>query len=319
MKRIPILFLILSVCLYTNIQANKLRIPTITVTKQNIADSKQYYGTLTADESRIYSISMRIDGFVENLFVTANYTKVAKNDALFAMYSPELVDAQSEFLATYNHSHLAKQKLELLGVSNKEIARLQKNRKILNKVTFYAPSDGIIFVKNINIGSGIKKGDEVLRIINIDSLWVLANINQEDLAFITQGNHKAYVSIEGFHEKIPLQFDRIYPEITDSFVRARFILSNPKHTFFPNMFAYITIESDAKSRLTLPKHAVLLKNNKYFVFIEDDGEFLPQEIQARRILGTSLYEIIDGLQEGDRVAKNALFILDSDAQNNGDF
>ncbi|RDU73749.1 hemolysin D [Helicobacter aurati] len=293
--------------------------PTIKVSRLTIADSRRYYGTIQEDESRVYSLSVRADGFIEKLFVSQIYAPVKAQQPLFSFYAPEIVDAQSEFLATLPHSHLAQQKLLLLGVDSKEIARLRSSRKINNAVTFYAPFDGVVFAKNVNRGSGVKKGDEVFRIIDISTLWVIASINQEDLPFIRQNDNRTYVQIEGYQGKVAVTLDRIYPNIVDNFVRVRFVLPNNDFTFFPNAFAQVTIESSPKERLILPKNAVLFKNNKYFVFLNDDGEFIPQEIQARRILGTRFYEIIDGLEEGQSVIKDALFIVDSDAQNNGWF
>ncbi len=97
------------------------------------------------------------------------------------------------------------------------------------------------------------------------------------------------------------------------------MIDNAKGDIFPDMFAYVFIESPATQRLTLPSNAVLYKDRKYFVFVEDDGAFLPQEVGAKRIMGTKFYEILSGVDESQKVAQNALFILDSDAQNNGDY
>ncbi|RDU59197.1 HlyD family efflux transporter periplasmic adaptor subunit [Helicobacter sp. MIT 14-3879] len=293
--------------------------PTTHVSKQTIADSRRYYGTLKEDESKIYSLSVRADGFIENLFVTQTYAQVKAREALFSFYSPEIIDAQSEFLATLPYSHLAQQKLLLLGVDSQEIAKLRNTRRIMNAITFYAPFDSLVFIKNVNKGSGVKKGEEIFQLINISTLWVIANINQEDLAFIRQNNNIAHAIIEGYQGKIEITFDKVYPNVVDNFIQARFILRNPDLKFFPNAFVQVYIESPPKERLVLPQNAVLFKNGKHFVFINDEGDFIPQEIEAKRILGTKFYEIIDGLEENQSVIKDALFVVDSDAQNNGWF
>ncbi len=292
--------------------------PTIEVSKQTMSDSKRYYGKTTEDESKVYSVSVRADGFIEKLFVDKNYMQVKAKEPLFSFYSPDIVDAQSELLATLGH-YQTQQKLLLLGVDSKEIAKIRSTHKIINAVTFYAPFDGIIFNKNVSVGSGVKKGDEIFKLINISTLWVVANINQEDLTFIKENGNIAYAKIEGHKERIKIELDKIYPNVIDNFIQVRFLLSNPNLEFFPNAFAYIDIESKPREMLVLPTNAVLFKNNKYFAFINDGGEFIPQEIQARRIKGTKFYEILDGLEKGDRVIKDALFVVDSDAQNNGWF
>ncbi len=306
----------------TQLYANTPQKPSKTtkVTKQEIKDSRIYYATLKEDESRVYSLSVRADGFIHKLLISQNFTKVSKNQPLFLFYAPEFIDAQSEYLATIDskHTSLSHKKLELLGIDTKEIATLHQTHKILNEITFYAPFDGVVFAKNFNVGSGVKKGDEVFKIINLDELWVIATINQEDLGFL-QKVANAYVKIEGFQDEIPIRLNQIYPQISNGFIQARFILPNPKGEFLPGAFGQVRLESAPHIGLTLPKNAVLYKNGKYFVFVQEDGEFLPKEIQARRILGSKDYEILQGLDEGEIVAKDALFMLDSDAQNNGEF
>ena len=306
---------------------NKIGIfPTTIVKKMQVKDSKRYYGKLQENEGSVYSLSLRVDGFIQKLFVQNTYTKVQKDSKLFTLFSTELLDAQSELLAA-SGSHfkgLAREKLELLGVDKKEIAKIQSGHRILNEITYYAPISGYIFTKNVNIGSGVKKGEEVFKIVNLDSLWVIADINEEDLSFLQNAQNKAYVEVEGVKGRSEIALELIYPNVVDNFLKVRFILQNKfldgdKVQFFPNSFAYIFIESAPRTALTLPKTALLFKNNKYFVFIKDDEEFLPQIVEVKRILGSDLYEVIEGLDEGDEVVKNALFVLDSDAQNNGDF
>ena len=291
----------------------------IEVSKMEVADSKKYYGALSADDSKVYSLSIRVDGFIEKLFVSKNYTFVKKGEPLFSLYSPELVDAQSELLATqgYNQGQLARQKLELLGVDKAQIDKIARTHRIINELIFYAPSDGFV-IKNVNVGSGVKKGDEVFRITNIDSLWLIANINQEDLE-ILQKNGRAFARIDGISGDIMLKFDMIYPEVNDNFVKVRFMVENKNRALFPNMFANVIIEGQKRDALVLPKSAVLQKNGKFIVFVDEDDEMMPQEIEARRILGSDYYEILSGLQQGDMVERNASFILDADAQNNGLF
>lgn len=322
------ILLILSITLLNaHATENKIGIfPSVAVKKEQIQDSKKYYARLSENEGSVYSLSVRADGYIQKLFVENNFTNVKKGEKLFSFFSPEILDAQSELLAASSNSYrqLAKEKLEFLGVDKKEIQKMLKTRTILNEITYYAPFSGIVFAKNFNVGSGVKKGNEVFRIVNLDTLWVVVSINQEDLEFLKTSQKEAFVEIEGIkNTKFPITLDTIYPNVVDNFLQARFILQNSyidsQPTFFPNAFAYVSIQSPKREALTLPKQSVLYKNGKYFVFVKDNGEILPKQIQATRILGSQKYEILHGLDEGEEVVKNALFVVDSDAQNNGDF
>ncbi|XPV54952.1 MAG: hypothetical protein ACNI3H_10225 [Halarcobacter ebronensis] len=83
------------------------------------------------------------------------------------------------------------------------------------------------------------------------------------------------------------------------------------------MFAKVDIKQINREILTLPKTAVLQKGSKHYVFqYLSESEYEPIEVTAKRI-SSNKYEIIDGLEEGQRVINNALFLLDSDAITNG--
>ncbi|OBV29092.1 hypothetical protein BKN38_08515 [Helicobacter sp. CLO-3] len=402
------------------------KIPLIAPKRQNIGDSMQYFGIIKEDESRIHSLSVRADGFIEQLFIADTYAQVKKGAPLFTFYAPEIIDAQSELLGTFDsrHRHLAREKLALLGVHEKEIKAIESKRAIKNAIAYYAPFDGVVFTKNANVGAGAKRGDEVFRIVNLDKVWVIASIPQEDLGLLLQASNAAKTGAkipesknapeskntkDALESKISesaktsesapesknaesksaestntdssknssadsdknldsdksasqsapestpaestlatlqaratlqdrahakpfaLTFDMIYPEANQGLLQARFIAENPTKELFPKAFVTITLNIAPSTKLTLPQSAILRKNGKFYVFVYDDegsegekvllhhSEFMPREIEARKILGSSFYEILSGLGENDLVAKDALFVLDSDAQNNGDF
>ena len=83
------------------------------------------------------------------------------------------------------------------------------------------------------------------------------------------------------------------------------------------MFGKVLIKEVSKQMLSLPKTAVLTKGDKYYVFQKlSKTEFEPIEIKAKR-LNSNKYEILSGVEEGQEVINNALFLLDSDAITNG--
>ncbi|WP_104750319.1 efflux RND transporter periplasmic adaptor subunit [Helicobacter cynogastricus] len=294
---------------------------TIKVTLKESAPFRQYYASLQADEQKSYSYTLRFDGFVEKLYADQTYKPIKAGERLFSIYSPSLVGVQSELLSALHFNRQVeeiKEKLRLLGVGQLEIARLIKEGKIINSMLMRSRFNGIIFTKNIQEGGFIKGGTEVYRIIDLSSLYAIAKINQEDLDFVRH-LAKASISIEGVPGVFSLDFSNINPLVNDKdkMLEARFILKNPQGVFFPNMFARITIYQRARKMLVLPKEAVLVKNDKTIVFKKEDGDFEITEIHAKRNSDGS-YEILEGLKEGDEVAKNALFILDADAINNGD-
>ncbi|WP_240333358.1 efflux RND transporter periplasmic adaptor subunit [Helicobacter suis] len=293
----------------------------IKVMLKEVAPFRQYYALLEADETKVFSYNIRFDGYIEKLYVNQTYQNIKAGDKLFNIYSPSLISVQSELLSSVRFNKQVEQmreKLRLLGVPTYEIDNIIKTKKVKNNIDMRAPFSGVIFTKNINEGGFIKSGMEIYKIIDLRSLYVLAKVNQEDLDFVRHLS-KASISIEGISGVFPLKFDRINPLIgaQDKMLQVRFILNNPALIFFPNMFARVSIYQQARKMLVLPKEAVLVKNDKTIVFKKEDGDFTLTQIKAKRNSDGS-YEILEGLKAGDEVAKNALFILDADAINNGD-
>ncbi|WP_104741417.1 efflux RND transporter periplasmic adaptor subunit [Helicobacter ailurogastricus] len=293
----------------------------VAVQLKEFAPFRQYYATLQADERKVYSYNLRFDGFVEKLYVNRTYQSVRAGDKLFSIYSPALISVQSELLSSLHFNRQVAQmqeKLRLLGVGAGEINKIMQTKKVQNSVEMLSPFSGVVFTKNINEGEFIKSGALVFQIIDLKALYVLVRVNQEDLDFVRHLS-KAQISVEGVPGVFNLEFSNINPLVgaQDKMLEARFILKNPSNLFFPNMFAKVTIYQPTQKMLILPKEAVLIKNGRAIVFKKDDDSFDITEIKAKRLSDGS-YQVLEGLKAGDEVAKNALFILDADAINNGD-
>lgn len=130
---------------------------------------------------------------------------------------------------------------------------------------------------------------------------------------------KAKIYVDGFDEAVISTVDYIYPTVdeTTKSVDVRFIIDNKDLKYSANMFAKVDIKQVDKEILTLPKTAVLQKGSKHYVFqYLSETEYEPIEVTAKRI-SSNKYQILEGLEENQRVINNALFLLDSDAITNG--
>ena len=293
-----------------------------TVKKEQIGASKSFYGRLTFDESRVFDVVSRFDGYITNLDANKLYSYMKKDDELFSIYSDEVnsiiqeVSIAKKFNKSLVQSNVSK--LEALAVDKREIRKITHSKKIVKDISFYSPFDSVIIKKEINNGSFVKKGSLLLQLASLKKLWVIASVYQKDLWFIKKGM-KAKISVDGFDEALISTVDYIYPTIdeTNKSVDVRFVIDNKDLKYSANMFAKVDIKQVDKEILTLPKTAVLQKGSKHYVFqYLSQSEYEPVEVTAKRI-SSNKYEIIDGIQEGQRVINNALFLLDSDAITNG--
>lgn len=294
---------------------------TVKVKEQNIGETKSFYGKTKIDESKLTDVVTRFDGFVTSLEANKNFMFIKKNEPLFSIYSDELLAIQKEIQIAKNVNRniyrSTVEKLDRFDISKSEIKKLKANKIKAKGVTIYSPSNAIVLKKNINDKSFVKKGKLLLQLANIDKIWFVAQVYQKDLNFIKK-DMSARVYIDGFSKSIPTKVDFIYPYLDEKTktIDVRFVLDNKDLKIYPNMFASVKIKSSSKTMLTLPKTAVLTKGRNYYVFKPvSKTEFEPVKVEVKRI-ASSKYEILDGLEAGDEVINNALFLLDSDAVTN---
>ena len=293
----------------------------IKVKNEEVIFNKSYYGITKIDESSLIDIVSRFDGYITNLNANKTYMRIKKGEPLYSIYSQEISAIQNEIqIAKELNNNIflsAISKLDNLDISKENQKRI-KEEKISDKgIVINSPVNGILIQKNINNKSFIKKDTTLLQLADLNQIWFIASIYQEDLIFIQKDNI-ATVYIDGLNTSLNTKVDFIYPIVDEKTktVNVRFILDNKNLNLIPSMFGKVQINILKEQKLTLPKTAVLKKSDEYYVFkpVSKD-EFEPVKINAKRI-SSNKYEIISGLKEDDEVINNALFLFDSDALTN---
>jgi len=332
MKHVSILYLLLPLLLFANgtTVEQLFSVQTLKVQKELSFHSKKNYGYVVADEARVYSIAPRFGGFVEKIYADKIYTYVKKGTPLVSVYSPEVYKAKEEYINSYNYTkkrastnngmlHSAKLKLELLGVSQKEIKELLSTKKVSKNTTIYAPVSGYIFKKNITHGSAFNAKNELYEIVNLDEVWVETKVFEDDIAWLKNTDDFS-ISVKSSTKTYKASSKLLYPELNpkDATLTLRLRVKNSEKELFPGMYANVISQDKKQEYLTLPTNAVMRKDGKYYVFVvgEYEGEYDPLEVSVKP-LNSHKYIITDGLNAGDEVVANALFMMDSDAQING--
>lgn len=294
------------------------------VSEKSISFNKTFYAKTMLDESKVVDINTRFDGFIEKLYANKSYMYVDKNKPLLSLYSDEVVSAIQELKLAKklgkNHAiyKSAYNKLISLGLHVNALSKILNDTKEEINVDIYSPISGYIVQKSLNEKSFIKKGALLFQVADLSKLWVIAKIYQQDIDFISEGM-SAKVSIDGKEGMIHGVVDYIYPNINekDQSIDVRIVLDNPKLNLFPNMFAKVDLYRPVQKMLTLPRSAVLTKGQKHYVFKPlSDREFEPVLIEAKRI-DAQTFQILEGLEVGERVIDKVMFMLDSDAITNG--
>src|SRR5210317_1385632 len=130
-------------------------------------------GYVKFDEDTLHHVHTRVDGWIEKLATTATGDPVEKGQLLFELYSPTLVNAQQEFLAALRSSNTvlqqaSRERLMALGVTESEVARLEKERTVRQRVRKYARADGVVAHLAVREGIFVTPANEVMSIAELD-------------------------------------------------------------------------------------------------------------------------------------------------------
>lgn len=310
-------------------------VSTIKIKKEPLMKELVSYGYLDFAEQNRKLISARFNGRIEKLFVTKTGEFVAKGQPLFEIYSPELVQAQQEYLIALDNTasirkvslndtvsgnnsliKSAKKRLELYGVTNEQIIKLESSREIQYTLTYYSPIGGTVIEKKVQEGMYVNEGTLLYDIADLSLLWSIAEIYEKDLPLIKTGGKvklrlPAYPD-ESFEGTVSL----IYPVINSQTrtVKVRSEFSNLYHKLKPQMYGEIIFRQDLGKQLLIPEEAVLFTGKRQIVWVKTGEEHFESREVTLGIKSDGKYQILGGLKEGDEAAVSGGFLIDSESQ-----
>jgi len=299
-------------------------VATMTVRYEEVDHTVRAYGNLEIAEPNKAVISARFNGRIEKLYVDAIGARVQAGDPLFDVYSPDLVQAASEYLqavqstgAGQTNITLLKSKLELLGLTRHQIQELDTTGVARLVMTYHSPASGTVIDKKIVRGSYISEGNTLYEISDLSKLWNVADVYETDAAHITTGetatlSTAAYPNTT-FRARVALVYPVVNPQSRT--VKVRLVVDNSSGKLRPNMYTE-TVFSQRKGRsLTVPVGAVLVTGKRKLVYVKlgHENHFQAREVDLGSRFGEK-YEVTSGLREGDEVVTEGGYLIDSESQ-----
>jgi len=305
-----------------------------TVEKRALSRDVRTSAKIVADETRLYRVTTKIDGYVDKLFVSVTGQEVKKGDPLLTIYSPDLVSAEQEYLiaakteeklaaATSSDAFAgaqsllaaARRRLELWDISDEQVEQLEKSGKVEKFLTLYAPASGWVIEKNVLAGQKIMPGEALLVVTDLSNVWGDADIYESDLPYVKVGMTAEltlpYWLDRTFKGEIFFMSPTLDPETRT--LKARITLPNVDLLLKPEMYANAKLSYQLGEKLAVPKAAVMRTGERNYAFRDGgDGKLIPVEVKLG-IRSDGYYEVLSGLQEGDRVVTSANFLVDSES------
>lgn len=305
------------------------------VLRQPLSRTIRAVGKVTFDETKIARIHVKIDGWIEKVFVDFTGKLVEKGQPLISVYSPELVATQQELLiakrakdylgtnpnqtvlsGSLSLYETARDRLRLWDISDEQIKEVEEQGKPTKILTLYSPITGYVITRNSYERQRVTPETELYTITDLSTVWVLADIYEYELPMIQLGQ-AASVSLSYFPGKTYQgKVTYIYPQLDNMTrtLKVRVEFPNPGLELKPDMFANVELRIDYGSQLSVPEEAVLDSGAEQIVFVSHEGGYFePRKVQ----LGAKVdnrFIVLSGLKSGERIVTSGNFLIDSESR-----
>jgi Cu(I)/Ag(I) efflux system membrane fusion protein len=315
-------------------KVQKLGVRTEAATPRELAPMVRAVGTLQANERHLYRVTTKFEGWIETLYVNTTGETVRRGEPLMAVYSPELITAQQEYLIAWRGLRSVKdasleiqarmrrleesalQRLSNWDISDAELRRLRKERKSSRTLILRSPVNGVVLEKPALQGMRFMPGEMLYRIADLSSLWLLAEVYEHDLALVQRGQ-VANVTLTAYPGQVfSGKVTFIYPTVTPQTrtAQVRIELPNPAALLKPDMYATVDLTTTPiLEGVTIPNSAVLDSGLRQVVLVaRDEGLYEPREVKLGR-RANGYVAVLEGVTTGENVVVYANFLIDAES------
>ena len=287
-------------------------------------------GTFEARDTGRETVTLRVGGFVERLYVDTEGQRVRQGQPLLEIYSPELVSTQQELLLAVRNRELlgggdgadrlveaARTRLRLFGLGAGQISVVERSGMIRERITLFAPASGTVQNRRIVEGMQAAPGQPLMDIVDFGSLYLQVDVPERDLGWVRTGT-RGVVTLAAFPgEELRGRVDYVYDTL-DPATRtgtARITVPNAGGRLRPGMFATATLYGDlSEVGPVVPAEAVVRDGDGAAVILAlGEGRFRPQPVTLGEE-ANGLVRVLSGVEPGDRVVTSAQFLIDSEAR-----
>jgi Cu(I)/Ag(I) efflux system membrane fusion protein len=286
-------------------------------------------GIVRINERKLSVVTLRVEGYIEQLHVNTTGDTVKAGQPLFRLYSAPLVQAQLEYALAMKAARTghdvnqmalvdgAAQKLRSLGMPEARIREIQQSGTVSRTIEWPAPAGGTVLEKKVIDGQRVMAGDELYRIADLSTVWVIAEVPERDIGSITLGS-TVTVTFRAFpSQPVEGRVTFIYPELKAETrtARVRIELPNPDGRLRPDMYADVVFHEDSAGKpvVAVPDSAVIDSGTRKLVLIsKGEGRFEPRVIKTGRH-GDGYLEVLEGVKEGEEVVTSATFLIDAES------
>lgn len=310
-----------------NRQQELAGIKTDTVRVRNISSASSIIGTVAIDEEQVKTISSRVKGRIDRLFIKTTGAYVKSGSPIYSIYSEQLQSEEKEYLSLLQKSKTvstttkltnelvsaAKNKLLLWGLTEKQISEIETSGKTSPLITFYSPESGYVTEVNITEGMYVEEGSPLIKITSLNQVWVEAQLYSNEISGIAESKNFQIFS-ESNPEEIYngiLVYSNPIVEEGKRIHLLKIRITNSSGKLIPGTLVSVIPEKSIANILAVPKSAVLLEKMKTVWVLAHDNTF-EQRMVETGAENKFWIEITSGLKLGDIVVAEGAYLISSE-------
>jgi len=307
------------------------------VRHQHLTIEISAFGRVEEPEARLSTVSARVTGRVDKLYLQYTGQNVQRGQAIAEIYSPELLSASEEYkLALDSRNQLkagaepeatqaaddlvlaSRRRLELWGMTPQQIEHIAAGNSNPD-VTVYSSASGTVVERKVTQGQYVNTGDVLYSVADLSTVWVKADVYESDLPQIRAGQSVEITSDALSGKTIHGNVEFIEPQasVETRTVPVHVHVANPGMRLRPGMFVRAVFNERQENALVIPRSAVLDTGTRKLVYVaKGDGVFEAREVQT----GTpnnDLFPVLSGVKPGERIVTNGNFLIDSQTRLTG--
>jgi multidrug efflux pump subunit AcrA (membrane-fusion protein) len=310
-------------------------VQTATVQRESLFRTVRAVAQLTADETKLAHVHLKVNGWIEQVYVDYVGKLVKKGDPLFTLYSPDLVATEQEYLiARRGKQYLGdssfpdasqgaasllnstRERLRLWDISDQQIKELDETGKVTRTLTFYSPVTGFVMDRKAFPQTAVTPDMDLYVIADLSTIWANAQIYEYEVPYVHVGQI-AQMELSYYPgKKYTGRVTYIYPTVDPQTRTVKVRLEFPNSTFDlkPDMYSEANLKIDYGTQVIVPQSAVLDSGERQTVFVAlADGYFEPREIK----IGVKLDDkvaVLSGLRPGETIVTSGNFLIDSESR-----
>jgi Cu(I)/Ag(I) efflux system membrane fusion protein/cobalt-zinc-cadmium efflux system membrane fusion protein len=294
-------------------------------------------GNLKYNDAQIAWVNTKYEGWIEKVYVNYVGEPVEKGQKLFEIYSPQLVTTQKEYLQALDYAkrmsqgnypdiagraqsllEASRERLSYWDITEEQIAELEKTQQLRRTLAVVSPMEGLVVEKMDQALDGmfVKAGMNLYKIVNLSTIWVEVDVFENQIPWLGVGQ-SALIQLPyepGKQYRGRIRY--LYPSFNKKTrtMKVSIELANPGQKLRAEMYANVTFEvPSARDVLAIPEEAVIHSGTRNVVVLDrGDGKFQVKEV-VLGVNGSGLWEVKQGLEEGDLIVVSSQFLIDSES------